>query len=82
MNESTVPHSDIGANHATEHENCAMEVLGGIKGITMNNNRLALEQNILIMSEMNTIVDEFCRIVNIADGSKAFFSVALILRYS
>ena len=42
VNKSTVPHSAIGADHAIEHENRAMKVLGGIKGIA--NNRLALEQ--------------------------------------
>ena len=38
INKSTVPNSAIGADHAIEHENRAMEVLGGIKGIA--NNRL------------------------------------------
>ena len=42
VNKSAVPHSAIGANHAIEHENRALKVLGGIKGIA--NNRLALEQ--------------------------------------
>ena len=33
VNKSIVPHSAIGADHAIEHENRAMKVLGGIKGI-------------------------------------------------
>lgn len=36
MNKSSVPHSDIGADHPTEHENRAMNAFGGIKGITTN----------------------------------------------
>ena len=36
----TVPHSAIGPDHAIEHENRAVNVLGGIKGIT--NKQLAL----------------------------------------
>ena len=39
VNKITIPYSAIGADHAIEHENRAMKVLGGIKGIT--NNRLA-----------------------------------------
>ena len=58
VNKSTVPHSAIGDDHATEHENRAMKVLGGVKG--MANNRLALQQYFLIIPEMNSIVDEFC----------------------
>ena len=50
VNNSTVTHSAIGADHATEHENRAMKVLGGIKGIA--NNRLALEQYFLIIPEI------------------------------
>ena len=50
INKGTVPHSAIGADHATEHENRAMKVLGGIKGIA--NNRLALEQYFLIIPEI------------------------------
>ena len=33
VNKSNVPFSAIGADHALEHENRAVEVLGGIKGI-------------------------------------------------
>ena len=36
MNKSSVPHSDIGVDHPTEHENRSMNVFGGIKGITTN----------------------------------------------
>ena len=78
MNKSTVPHSDIGANHAFEHENCAMKVFEEIKGIT-SNNWLTLEQHFLIMSEINTIDGEFGGTFNIADGGKAFLSLALSL---
>ena len=62
-NKSTVPHSAIGAAHAIEHENRAMKVLRGIKGIA--NNQLALEQYFLIIPEINSIVDEFCETFNI-----------------
>ena len=81
MNKSIVCHSGIRVDHAIEHENRAMKVLGVIKQITTNN-RLALEQHFFIVSEMNTIVDEFCGTFNIADGGKAFLLVALSLRYS
>ena len=57
VNKSTVPNSAIGADHAIEHENRAMKVLGGIKGIA--NNQLVLERYFLIIPEMNSIVDEF-----------------------
>ena len=57
VNKSTVPNSAIGADHAIEHENRAMKVLGGIKSIA--NNRLVLERYFLIIPEINSIVDEF-----------------------
>ena len=80
QNKSTVPHSAIGTDHAIEHENCAMKVLGGIKGIT--NNRIALQRHFLIMPEMGTTTDEFSETFNTADGGKAFLFVALSLRYN
>lgn len=33
MNKITVPHLDIGVDHATEHENCCLKVFEEIKGI-------------------------------------------------
>ena len=77
VNKNTAPHSVIGADHAIEHENRAMKVLGGIKGIA--NNRLALEQYFFIMPEMNSIVDEFCETFNITNEGKTkiFFFITI-----
>ena len=77
VNKSTVPHSAIGVDHAIEHENCAMKVLGGIKGIAYN--RLALEQYLLIVPEMNSIVDQFCETFNITNEGKTkiFFFITI-----
>ena len=77
VNKSTVPHSAIGADHAIEHENRAMKVLGGIKGIATN--RLALEQYFFIIPEMNSIADEFCETFNITNEGKTkiFFFITI-----
>ena len=34
INKTSVPFTAIGADHAIEHENRTMKVLGGVKGIT------------------------------------------------
>ena len=42
VNKSSVLFSAIGADHALEQQNCAMKVLGGIKGI--GNSQTALDE--------------------------------------
>ena len=59
VNKSAVPHSAIGADHSIKHENRAMKVLGGIKGTA--NNRLALEQNVLIIPEIPPLLMNFVK---------------------
>ena len=77
VNKSKLPHSAIGADHATEHENRAIKVLGGMKGIA--NNRLELDQYFLIIPEMNSIADEFCETFNITNEGKTkiFFFITI-----
>ena len=77
VNKSTVSHAAIGTDHDIEHENRAMKFLGGIKGLA--NNRLALEQNFLIIPEMNSIADEFCKTFNTTNEGKTkiFFFITI-----
>ena len=69
VNKTSIPFSAIGADHAIEHENRAMKVLGGITGIA--NNDSALKRHFLIAADMNIILDNFCSEFNISNkGSK------------
>ena len=58
VNKSNVPFSLIGADHALEHENRAVKVLGGIKGIA--NSQKLLDEYFLTAAEMSSIVEQFC----------------------
>ena len=69
VNKTSIPFSAIGADHAIEHENQAMKVLGGITGIA--NNDSALKRHFLIDAHMNIILDNICSEFNISNkGSK------------
>ena len=55
VNKTNILFSAIGADHAIEHENRSLKVLGGIKGIA--NNQAALDQYFLIAPEVNIVLD-------------------------
>ena len=57
VNKTKVALSAIGPNHAIAHENRAMKVDDGIKGIA--NRGSTLERHILVVSEMNQIAEKF-----------------------
>ena len=52
-----MPFSAIGADHGIEHENRAMKVMGGIRGLAYDHQ--ALESFFLASPELNTIVEDF-----------------------
>ena len=54
VNKTSIPFSAIGPDHAIEHENRAMKVQGGIKGIA---NKLS-SLDFLIMPEMKNIIEQ------------------------
>ena len=68
VNKIRIPFSAIGADHGIEHENRAMKVMGGIKGIT--NNKEALYRFALVTPEINLMVREFCRIYGLENKSR------------
>ena len=57
VNKNRIPFSAIGPDHAIEHENRAMKVLGGVKGIA--NKPSALDMHFVVMPEMGYITEEF-----------------------
>ena len=57
VNKANVPFSAIGADHGIEHENRAMKVMGGIRGLAYDPQ--ALERLFLASPELNTIVEDF-----------------------
>ena len=63
VNKTLIPFSAIGVDHVIEQENRAVKVLGGIKGIA--NNRKALDEYFLNVSEMGNIIQDFCDVFNI-----------------
>ena len=58
VNKTLIPFSAIGVDYAIEQENRADKVLGGIKGLP--NNRKALDEYFLTVSEMGNIIQDFC----------------------
>ena len=60
VNKTLTPFSAIGADHAIEQENRAIKVLEGIKKIA--NNRKALDEYFLTVSEMRNIIHNFCEV--------------------
>ena len=68
VNKTRIPFSAIGADHGIEHENRAIKVMGGIKGIT--NNKEALYRFALVTPEINLMVREFCIIYGLENKSR------------
>ena len=60
-----MPFTAIGADHAIEHENQTMKVLGGIKGIANDINKL--DKYFIIVPEVNQIIQDFCEAFDIED---------------
>ena len=65
VNKTSVPFTAIGADHAIEHENRPMKVLGGIKGIANDINKL--DKYFTIAPEINQIIQDFCEAFDIED---------------
>ena len=65
INKTSVPFTAIGADHAIEHENRTMKVLGGIKGIASGINKLG--KYFIIAPEINQIMQDFCKAFDIED---------------
>ena len=65
VNKTWVPFTAIGADHAIEHENQTMKVLGGIKGIANDINKL--DKYFIIVPEVNQIIQDFCEAFDIED---------------
>ena len=57
VNKTSVPFTATGADHATEHENRAMKVLGGIKDIVNDINKP--DKYFTITPEINQITQDF-----------------------
>ena len=60
-----MPSTVIGADHAIEHQNRIMKVLGGIKGIANDINKL--DKYFTIAPEINQIIQDFCEAFDIED---------------
>ena len=58
INKTSVSFTAIGADHAIEHENRTMKVLGGIKGIANDINKL--DKYFTIAPEINHTIQDFC----------------------
>ena len=60
-----MPFTAVGADHAIEHGNRTMKVLGGIKGIANVINKL--DKYFIIAPEINQIIQDFCEAFDIED---------------
>ena len=58
VNKTSVPFTAIGVDHAIEHKNRTMKVLGGIKGIANDINKL--DKYFTTAPEINQIIQIFC----------------------
>ena len=58
-----MPSTAIGADHAIEHQNRIMKVLGGIKGIANDINKL--DKYFTFAPEINQTIQDFCRAFDI-----------------
>ena len=65
INKTSVPFTAIGANYAVKHENRTMKVLGGIKGVASDINKL--DKYFTIPQEINQIIQDFCETFDIKD---------------
>ena len=68
VNKTPMPFSAIGPDHAIEHENRAMKVQGGIKGIA--NYESTLDKHFLILPEMNQQNTTFCDMFNVTSKKR------------
>ena len=68
VNKTHIPFSAIGPDHAIEHENRAMKVQGGIKGIA--NYESSLDKHFLILPEMNQLNTTFCDMFNVTSNKR------------
>ena len=57
VKKSSVPFSAIGADHGLEQQNCAMKVLGSIKG--MSNSQTAFDEFFMTAGEMSLLMYQF-----------------------
>ena len=64
INKTSVPLTATGADHAIEHENRTMKVLGGIKGIA---NGIKNLKYFITAPEINQIIRDFCEAFDIED---------------
>ena len=58
VNKTSVPFTATGVDHAIEHKNRPMKVLGGIKGIANDINKL--DKYFTIAPEINHTIQDFC----------------------
>ena len=58
VNKTSVPFTATGVDHAIEHKNRPMKVLGGIKGIANDINKL--DKYFTTAPEINQIIQIFC----------------------
>ena len=65
ISKTSVPFTAIGANYAIKHENRTMKVLGEIKGIANDINKL--DKYFTIAPEINQIIQDFCEAFDIKD---------------
>ena len=66
VNKSSVPFTSIGADHRIEQQKKLMKILGGIKGIT--NNQQALDEYFLTAGQMGTIIEELTKLFQIKEN--------------
>ena len=66
MNKFGIPFTAIVSAHATEQENCALKVIGGIKGIV--NSEVTINEYFLTAAEMGNIVNNFCETFGIDEN--------------
>ena len=62
INKTLISFFAICVDDAIEQETRAVKLLGGIKGIA--NNRKALDEYFLTLSEMGNIIQDFCEVFN------------------
>ena len=65
VDKTSVPFTAIRADYTIEHENRTMKVLGGIKGIANDINKL--DKYFTIAPEINQIIQDFCEAFDIKD---------------
>ena len=65
VNKSKIPFSAIDTDHGIEQEDRVIKAIGGIKGIT--NNQQDLDEFYLIASEFGDIIETFCKDIKTED---------------